>query len=264
MNLSRWPLAFAIILFLLFVYSPAIAQPIAPPAFPRQIDIVYLKDGSIIQGTIIENKTDDYLKIRNRNGSEVIVGYSNIMDIERRPDTGKTIDVKSRNCQYDLPSNRKNLEDSSNLGGSFSFAYGNGFRNPNNFGEMGARIMDISDNHAMVGFSTMFVGQYLNIPTEPYAFTFACEVGYAFLVHRFAICPYIEPGFEYFFYDTLNAGTDFCISPGLLAQWSLRSGIKFGIDAKYSFVGGGVVSNASMFSLAVFFTPKFPDQSPSP
>ncbi|MAX29649.1 MAG: hypothetical protein CMG14_01770 [Candidatus Marinimicrobia bacterium] len=46
------------------------------------IDVLYLKNGSIIKGQIIENKINDYIKIELSGGSILIYKYNEISSIE--------------------------------------------------------------------------------------------------------------------------------------------------------------------------------------
>jgi hypothetical protein len=59
------------------------------------IDIVYLKDGSKIEGEILENVHDKYLVIRTRNGENKTVLMENVLKINKRNKNNVTLKNES-------------------------------------------------------------------------------------------------------------------------------------------------------------------------
>ena len=68
---------------------------VIPPLFSQnvdQIDVVITKDGTIYKGTIIEDRTYDFLRIQIANGSILRIEYSQI-DIIRKEEAPKPLPV---------------------------------------------------------------------------------------------------------------------------------------------------------------------------
>ena len=77
------PISFLI--FLSFISS--IAQ--------ERIDVIYLKNGDILKGEIIENAHNDYIRIELQGGSIFTVKYIDILNIKREKPDSSNIRVNS-------------------------------------------------------------------------------------------------------------------------------------------------------------------------
>ncbi len=73
---------FVCIILLALVYSSGVGQ-------ERQ-DVVYLKNGDIRKGTIIENAPNDYIKVETSDGSIFTIKYSEIDKITKESKSGST------------------------------------------------------------------------------------------------------------------------------------------------------------------------------
>jgi hypothetical protein len=73
---------------LALVLAILILLPLSPLLGQERIDIIYLKNGDILKGTIIENVPNDHVRIELPGGSVFIVKYSDILKFTReKPST---------------------------------------------------------------------------------------------------------------------------------------------------------------------------------
>ncbi|MGB2869237.1 MAG: autotransporter outer membrane beta-barrel domain-containing protein [Bacteroidota bacterium] len=70
-----------LVLFILFLISSSVAQ-------ERQ-DLIYMKDGTILKGIIIENVPNDYVRVELPGGSLVTIKYSDIARFGKESSSGQ-------------------------------------------------------------------------------------------------------------------------------------------------------------------------------
>jgi hypothetical protein len=200
---------------------------------------------------MIENVPNKYLTIRLRNKDVVTVSYGRIDEIKR----DQVIYRK------DHPA-----EKFTNYGSSLSLVIGNGFPDGYNF-ELGGRLSRLSTDHTFFGLTIV---DYFGTDNEGFDIygtnaiyhdnvaAFGVDVGYASVASNLAIIGYIEPGVQLVTlnpnegqigYPATSTFASFYFAPGVLFQWSFPSGLKCGIDAKYSFVSESDALHAGVFSL---------------
>jgi len=252
MHLPRWFFAFAITVVTLFLDIPATVQAQPTQIAPRRIDIIYLKDGSVMRGAIIDRVPGQSITVRLETGEVIILNDSSIASIVPAQHVRRTVQ-REHNELWNI-----------NYGTSLSFVSGDG-SDGYNYG-LGVRITNISYRNVLAGLTFIkYFGSDIFPADEPVfhqeAAILGADIGFANLFANCAFCPYIEPGLAFFTGDVwgsspsaVTSSTNFCFSPGILWQWSFRSGMTFGIDVKYTIITGPNpywqgANNGNLFSL---------------
>jgi hypothetical protein len=278
MNLPRWTIITAVFLIQLCLSFPAMAQPQQTQTASSQIAIIYLKDGSIVQGNIVKDSTDHFMEVSLMNGDLRILPYSKIGQISYQAVSAPPTYPDSDSLQLKSHATVESGADTGNYykdnlrklaascrGFSFSLIAANGFAEGYNLG-LGVRFMNIGSDRLLCGATVInYFGMSQQIGEGSvtgalHVITFGGDIGYAFYTSSCVFCPYIEPGCASFlvrFSDPSSSvgGTVswLCFSPGLLIQLPFYSGLfKMGVDARYIFLTGpehSVAPNA--FSLMV-------------
>jgi hypothetical protein len=248
MQLPRWSFVFVISLVTLFLAIPATVRAQPAPTAPRRIDIIYLKDGSVVRGAIIDRVPGASITVRLETGEVIILNDGSIAAITPVKHVRRTV-PRGHNELWNI-----------NYGTSLSLVNGYGSEGWYDYG-LGARITNISHGNMLTGLTCI---NYFGSDVYPFnesvirqeVVTLGADIGFADIFANCAFCPYVEPGVAFFTENlwgsasgVISSSTNFCFSPGLLWQWSFMSGLKLGIDVKYTVIVGPGISNGNSFSL---------------
>lgn len=178
-----------------------------------RVDAVYLKDGSIIRGTILEQVPNVSLKIETRDGSVFVLEFSRILKIQKERVSVAQRDGESAGSSG---SARARLWSSVGAGG---LIYGDfWFSMEARFGVSLVRVL------------------YLGIVVAPAfadeaAVYFGGEFGFTAHLGRVTLQPYASVGI-----GSVAGSSAFAVGPGVSCTFWLNKNMGVGPDAKYMFV----------------------------
>jgi len=228
-------------------------------------DVVYLKNGSIIHGTIIEQIPNVSIKIERNNGDVDVVKIEDIskMTKERVAEATEASSTYTSNASNGTAGVQKTSNSKSYS--EFSCLIGNGFQDGYNFGLGGRWTFPVSSSMFLGITYVYYFGEDANyyddyyINTHVDVSTIGADIG--FNVPVSSTCsfrPYFEPGYalvsasvtatDDYSYGSASASDGyFYMAPGIALQWHLAGGFAFGFDARYTILTETSGSNA--FSL---------------
>jgi hypothetical protein len=175
----------------------------------ERIDVVYLIDGSVIRGTIIEQIPNKSLKIETRDGSTFFIEMSRIQKItkEKPPEASRQV--------------RSGTSDTRLMGGvtmggllydGFTFA-------------SGARLGAVISGIAYLGIDvTSTFG-------EVSAVYFGGDLGFNMNIDKFAAQAYLSIGL-----GSVAGSSTLCLGPGVSLLYWVSNNVGIGPDGKYMFV----------------------------
>jgi len=174
------------------------------------IDVVYLKDGSVIRGTIIEQIPNKSLKIETRDGSIIAVEFSRVEKI-----------VKERAIS---PSRTGRSSSSSGTHMVSSLLIG-GLLYEDFWFATGAKIGVSIAGMAYVGLEATAVF------SDETAVYFGGDLGLNVNIGRFTVQPYVSLGL-----GSIAGASAFCLGPGVSFTYWITKDVGIGPDGKYMFV----------------------------
>jgi hypothetical protein len=179
----------------------------------ERVDVVYLMDGSVIRGTIIEQIPNKSLKIETQDGSVFVIEYSRIQKITKeKPRSSQGTGGSSGTSG----SSDTKMVTSLLMGGmvyvDFFFATG---------ARIGASIAGIA--YAGIVVTTAF--------SDVTAVYFGGDLGFNLNVEKITVQPYISLGL-----GSVSGRSAFCLGPGFAFTYWATKEVGIGPDVKYMFV----------------------------
>lgn len=145
-------------------------------AEPESRDVIYLRNGSILRGEILEVVPDEYVRIRFSDSNELVIRAEEIKDIKRE----RRISPYSYNTSGYM--NRSGMEILTGSGNNtFRFATIHGLHfNPHLSAGLGIGLTPYNDPLTLIPFFADFNYRLLKENTSPYLFL---KAGYNFTVY---------------------------------------------------------------------------------
>ena len=176
----------------------------------ERVDVVYLKDGSVIRGTIIEQIPGQSLKIETRDGSVFALEFSRIMKItkEEAPST--------QSMRKSSGSSDTRFVASVLMGGLIygDFWFATGVR-------LGASISRI-----------VYVGMTVTTAFgDLTAVYFGGELGFNANIRKITMQPYVSVGL-----GSIADYSSLALGPGFSLTYGITKDVGIGADGKYMFV----------------------------
>lgn len=209
-------------------------------------DVVYLKNGSVIRGIIIEQIPNKSIKIQTRDGN--ILAY----------DFGEVEKITKEESKVSL------LENRTKHGGRIGFLAGYGTEDWYKLG-FGGRVGGVFGPGMYAGGAFVYhLGTSENLSFYGYSvkvtvrtFYVAAELGYEARVNEIlSIRPYTAPGYLSLNVSASSGGTSasesegrFFVAPGILFDFSVTQHATVGVDGRYVIVTGDLGSDLSAFGI---------------